>query len=127
MFVGTSHDSPAFAANNIAQGWRGHGSKNYPGAKSLLILADGGGSNGARVRAWKWELQEQGVNPYGLRVRVCHYPTGASKWNPVEHRLFSEITKKWSGRFPIFRCAHSPSHLIPFFPSGITLSPQSKT
>lgn len=98
MFVGTSHDTPAFAANNIAKWWRGHGRKNYPGAKSLLILADGGGSNGARVRAWKWELQEQLVNPYGLKVTVCHYPTGASKWNPVEHRLFSEITKEWSGQ-----------------------------
>ena len=98
MFVGVSHDTPAFAAGNIAQWWRGHGRKNYPDAKSLLILADGGGSNGARVRAWKWELQQQVVNPYGIAVTVCHYPTGASKWNPVEHRLFSQITRRWAGQ-----------------------------
>lgn len=97
VFVGTSHDTPEFAAHNIAQWWRDIGRKNYPQASGLLILADSGGSNGARVRAWKWQLQEQLVDPFGLEVTVCHYPTGASKWNPIEHRLFSQISKHWAG------------------------------
>jgi hypothetical protein len=64
----------------------------------LLILADSGGSNGARVRAWKHVLQEQLVDRFGLGVTVCHYPSGASKWNPIEHRLLSEISKHWAGQ-----------------------------
>jgi len=64
----------------------------------LLILADGGGSNGPRCRAWKLALQEGLADRFGLAVTVCHYPTGASKWNPVEHRLFSEISKHWAGQ-----------------------------
>lgn len=98
IFVGISHDTPAFAAGNVAQWWRDYGRQNYPKADALLILADGGGSNGARVRAWKWELQRQLVDPFGLTVTVCHYPTGASKWNPIEHRLFSQISKHWAGQ-----------------------------
>jgi hypothetical protein len=98
VFVGTSHDTPEFATANIAQWWRDCGRKNYPQASQLLILADSGGSNGARVRAWKYDLQRQVVEPFQLEVTVCHYPTGASKWNPIEHRLFSEISKHWAGQ-----------------------------
>ena len=98
VFVGTSHDTPAFAAGNIARWWRQQGRQTYPDAGELLILADSGGSNGARVRAWKYELQRQVVKPFGLSITVCHYPTGASKWNPIEHRLFSEISKHWAGQ-----------------------------
>jgi hypothetical protein len=98
VFVGTSHDTPEFAAANVARWWRRCGSRNYSGASELLILADSGGSNGARVRAWKYALQQQLADPFGLEVTVCHYPTGASKWNPIEHRLFSEISKHWAGQ-----------------------------
>ena len=98
VFIGTSHDTPLFAAENIARWWRSSGRKAYPEASQLLILADSGGSNGARVRAWKYELYRQLVEPFGLEVTVCHYPTGASKWNPIEHRFFSEISKHWSGQ-----------------------------
>ena len=98
VFLGLSHDTPAFAAHNVACWWRDYGRKHYPGADELLILADSGGSNGARVRAWKWELQRQLVVPFELAITVCHYPTGASKWNPVEHRLFGPISKHWAGQ-----------------------------
>jgi hypothetical protein len=98
VFVGTSHDTPRFAADTIARWWRLCGREYYPEAAELLILADSGGSKGARVRAWKYELQRRVVDPFGLSVTVCHYPTGASKWNPVEHRLFSEISKRWGGQ-----------------------------
>ena len=98
VFVGTSHDTPRFAAENIARWWRYSGRKDYPDASKLLILADSGGSNGARVRAWKYELYRQLVEPFGLKITVCHYPTGASKWNPIEHRFFSEISKHWAGQ-----------------------------
>lgn len=98
VFVGTSHDTPEFAAGNVARWWRDVGRKHYSGVSQLLILADGGGSNGSRVRAWKYALQEQLADRYDLEVTVCHYPTGASKWNPIEHRLFSEISKHWAGQ-----------------------------
>jgi hypothetical protein len=98
VFVGTSHDTPEFAAGNVALWWRDFGRKNYPDASRLLIFADSGGSNGARVRAWKYALQEQVADRFDLEVTVCHYPTGASKWNPIEHRLFSEISKHWAGQ-----------------------------
>ena len=98
VFVGTSHDTPRFAAENIARWWRYSGRKDYPDASELLILADSGGSNGARVRAWKYELYRQLVEPFALKITVCHYPTGASKWNPIEHRFFSEISKHWAGQ-----------------------------
>lgn len=98
VFVGISHDTPAFAAHNVASWWRNYGRRQYPDAGELLILADSGGSNGARVRAWKCELQRQLVVPFGLTITVCHYPTGASKWNPVEHRLFGPISKHWAGQ-----------------------------
>ncbi len=98
VVVGTSHDTPAFAVEAICQWWRRDGCHRYPNAPELLILADSGGSNGARCRAWKLALQEKLVDAYQLAVTVCHYPTGASKWNPVEHRLFSEISKHWNGQ-----------------------------
>ena len=98
VVVGTSHDTPAFAVEAICQWWRRDGRHRYPNAPELLILADSGGSNSARCRAWKLALQEKLVDAYQLGVTVCHYPTGASKWNPVEHRLFSEISKHWSGQ-----------------------------
>ena len=95
--VGTSHDTPAFAADSIARWWASEGRQRYSGAKELLILADGGGSNGPRCRAWKKALQDRLCNPFDLTVTVSHYPPGASKWNPIEHRLFSEISKNWAG------------------------------
>jgi hypothetical protein len=98
VFVGTSHNTPRFAVDNLARWWVYDGRRRYPGATELLVLADGGGSNGARARAWKHALQHRLCDRHGLTVTVSHYPTGASKWNPVEHRLFSEISKNWAGR-----------------------------
>ncbi len=98
VVVGTSHETPAFAVDAIALWWKSHGQKRYPEAKHLLILADSGGGNSARARGWKYHLQQQLVNPYRLQVTVCHYPPGASKWNPIEHRLFSQISNNWAGR-----------------------------
>jgi hypothetical protein len=74
--------------------------ERYGNICELLILCDGGGSNGFRTRFWKYALYQQICNKYGICVRVCHYPTGASKWNPVEHRLFGPITNNWQGRPP---------------------------
>lgn len=98
VFVGTSCDTATFAVDSIEAWWRTEGCLRYPTAKTLTILADGGGSNGARRRAWKTELHEQLCLRHGLSVTVAHYPPGASKWNPIEHRLFSEISKNWAGR-----------------------------
>ena len=98
VLVGTSHDTPEFAVDAIVDWWRRQGRRRYPRAAQLLILADSGGSNAARCRLWKYALQEKLVEPYQLSVTVCHYPTGASKWNPVEHRLFGEIAKHWAGQ-----------------------------
>jgi hypothetical protein len=97
MFVGIHHDTPAFAVDSIVKWWKQDGAKKYKGCKSLLILADAGGSNGYRPRAWKYELQRNLCDPFGLFVTVCHYPPGASKWNPIEHRLFSAISNNWEG------------------------------
>jgi len=97
VFVGTSHDTPAFAADCVARWWRTEGRARYPDADQLLILADTGGSNGARCRAWKHGVLTTLAAPMGLEVTVCHYPSGASKWNPIEHRLFSHISKHWAG------------------------------
>ena len=96
--IGTSADTPAFAVEAIRSWWERYGSKRYRGADELLVLADGGGSNGHRPRRWKLAVQEQLADRYGLHVTVCHYPTGASKWNPVEHRLFGPISVNWAGR-----------------------------
>lgn len=98
VFVGTSHDTPTFAVSALAQWWSGTGRRRYAHARRLLILADCGGSNGARTRAWKYELQTRFCDRFGLTVTVCHYPPGTSKWNPIEHRLFSEISKNWAGQ-----------------------------
>ena len=95
--VGVSHDTTEFAVRTIARWWRRLGRRRFSGARSLLITADGGGSNGTRVRLWKWELQKF-VNRTGLAVTVCHFPPGTSKWNKIEHRLFSFITKNWRGK-----------------------------
>jgi hypothetical protein len=97
VVVGVSHDTPAFAAHAIAHWWRQEGLLRYPRSRQLLILSDTGGSNGCRCRAWKTELQSQLADSHGLTLTVAHYPTGASKWNPIEHRLFSEISKNWAG------------------------------
>lgn len=98
VFVGISGDTPEFAVDAIARWWELEGSKSYPSANSLLILADGGGSNGYRVRAWKKQIQEKLSDKLHLKVTVCHYPPGCSKWNPVEHRLFSQISINWAGK-----------------------------
>lgn len=95
--VGVSHDTPAFAAHAISHWWITEGVDRYPRSRQLLILSDTGGSNGCRCRAWKTELQSQLADSHGLTLTVAHYPTGASKWNPIEHRLFSEISKNWAG------------------------------
>jgi len=97
VFVGTSHNTPAFAVDSIAQWWLKEGCQQYPAARELFILADGGGSNGPRCRAWRKALQDTICTPLGLTVTVSHYPPGASKWNPIEHRLFSQISKNWAG------------------------------
>jgi hypothetical protein len=94
--VGTDHDTAAFAVQTIRRWWFVIGSQVYPNAKDLLITADGGGSNGSRVRLWKLELQGL-ADEIGIPVRVCHYPPGTSKWNKIEHRLFSFITMNWRG------------------------------
>jgi Rhodopirellula transposase DDE domain len=94
--VGISHDTPAFAAHSIATWWKREGYPRYGRTPKLLVLADSGGSNGCTCWAWKTETQAQGCNTFGLAVTIAHYPTGASKWNPIEHRLFSEISKNWA-------------------------------
>jgi len=97
VVVGQSADTPEFAVNCILQWWRSHGNGYYPNSKRLLILADSGGSNGARTRTWKLFLQEKLADECGLTITVAHYPSGASKWNPIEHRMFSEVSKNWAG------------------------------
>ena len=98
LFVGTTHDTPRFAVDNLARWWVYDGHRRYPGATELPVLADSGGSNGHRNRAWKHALQQRLCDRHGLTVTVCHYPTGASKWNPIEHPMFSEISKNWAGQ-----------------------------
>jgi len=97
VVVGTSADTPAFAVDAIARWWVRCGCKRYRDAGELLILADSGGSNGCRPRLWKQRLQVLLADAYDLDVTVCHYPRGASKWNPVEHRLFSQVSRNWAG------------------------------
>ena len=97
VFVGTSHDTPEFAVDCVEAWWRLDGRDRFPAMHHVLILADGGGSNGSRCRAWKYFLQHRLCDPHHLTVTVAHYPSGASKWNPIEHRLFSEISKNWAG------------------------------
>jgi transposase len=95
--VGIDHDTAEFAVASIQQWWQTLGHAAYPGATSLLITADGGGSNGSRIHLWKLELQRF-ADESGLEVRVCHLPPGTSKWNKIEHRLFSYITQNWRGK-----------------------------
>lgn len=95
--VGVSHDTSEFAVESIARWWREDGRSRYPHARELLILADSGGSNSSTRRTWKYALQTRLCDRYGLNVTVAHYPPGTSKWNPIEHRVFSEISKNWAG------------------------------
>jgi hypothetical protein len=95
--VGTDHDTSAFAVESIRRWWNMMGRETYPDARQLLITADSGGSNGSRVRLWKLELQKL-ADETGLEISVCHFPPGTSKWNKIEHRLFSFITKNWRGK-----------------------------
>ena len=95
--VGTDHDTPEFAVESIYCWWRQMGRKTYPEASELLITADGGGSNGSRTRLWKVALQRL-ADTTGLKIVVCHFPPGTSKWNKIEHRMFCHITRNWRGR-----------------------------
>ena len=94
--VGTDHDTAAFAVETIRRWWATMGRERYPAATSLLVTADAGGSNGYRLRLWKWELQKF-ADETGLAISVCHFPPGTSKWNKIEHRLFSAISANWRG------------------------------
>lgn len=95
--VGVDHDTSAFAVETIRRWWYGMGRQSYPQASELLITADSGGSNGSRVRLWKVELQRF-ADETGLALRICHLPPGTSKWNKIEHRLFSFISQNWRGK-----------------------------
>jgi len=95
--VGIDHDTAAFAAQSIRRWWGSMGRAAYPEARRLLITADSGGSNGARVRLWKMELQKL-ADETGLEISICHLPPGTSKWNKIEHRLFSFISQNWRGK-----------------------------
>jgi transposase len=97
MSVGDDHDTATFAVNAIRRWWETMGSARYPKATTLMVTADAGGSNGYRNRLWKVELAKLAAET-GLAITVCHYPPGTSKWNKVEHRMFSFITKNWRGR-----------------------------
>lgn len=94
--VGITHETSEFAVHSIREWWRLSGRQHYPRAKRLLICADAGGSNGIRNRGWKFHLQEFADN-IGIPIRVCHYPQGTSKWNKIEHRMFSFISINWQG------------------------------
>jgi hypothetical protein len=97
LFVGTSFDTPGFAVDCVEKWWRTEGRHHYPRGRHLVILADGGGSNAANSRAFKFGLQHRLCNLHGLTVEVLHYPPGTSKWNPIEHRLFPHVTRAWCG------------------------------
>lgn len=96
--VGTSADTSEFAVDAICRWWEDEDRPIFPDESQLLILSDAGGSDGCRFRLWKKQLQEQLADRLGIEVMVCHYPTGASKWNPIEHRLFSYISLNWAGK-----------------------------
>jgi hypothetical protein len=97
VVLGESANTAEFAVSCVVKWWIEVGKAQWPGAKKVLILADGGGSNGWRVRMWKLALQYDLADAHGLEVYVCHYPPGTSKWNPVEHRLFGPISNTWAG------------------------------
>jgi hypothetical protein len=96
VFLGTSHETSAFAVFCLRKWWQTEGHKRYPKSVHILVLADTGGSNGAQRGAWKQEIQRQLCDGLRLIVTVSHYPSGASKWNPTEHRLFSQISRNWA-------------------------------
>ena len=98
VFLGTSHETSAFAVSCLRKWWQTEGRQHYPPSRHILILADTGGSNGAQRGAWKQEIQRQLCDGLGLIVSVSHYPSGASKWNPIEHRLFSQISRNWAAQ-----------------------------
>jgi hypothetical protein len=102
--VGIDHDTAAFAVNSIGRWYEVVGSVRYAKAGRLLITADGGGSNGSRVRLWKLELQKL-ADETGMTLQVCHYPPGTSKWNKIEHRMFCHITQTWRGKPLVSRLA----------------------
>lgn len=95
--IGVTHDTSEFAVSTIRTWWQRMGKPLYPDAKEILITADGGGSNGSRVRLWKYELQKLATE-LGITFHVCHFPPGTSKWNRIEHRMFCHITENWRGR-----------------------------
>ncbi len=97
VFIGISYDTAEFAVDCLAMWYAYEGRLRYPNAREILLLADSGGSNGRTRRTWKYWLQKKLCNVFGLTVTVCHYPPGTYKWNPIEHRLFSEISKNWAG------------------------------
>ena len=97
VVVGTSHDTPAFAIAAIRSWWLAVGRQHYGGKHELLIQADGGGANGHHAWLWKWGLQQL-ADEFNLTITVTHYPTGTSKWNPIEHRLFCHISSNWAGQ-----------------------------
>jgi len=98
VVVGVSNDTSRFAVTALSRWWREEGRVAYPPAKELLLLADGGGTNGSRSKSWRVNLQRMLCDDLGLVVTVCHYPPGCSKWNPVEYMLFSQISKNWEGK-----------------------------
>jgi hypothetical protein len=98
VYVGKSADTAEFAVEAIASMWQTAGKTAFPTAKKLSLLCDAGGSNSYRSRLWKQQLQKRLADQLGLCVTVCHYPTGASKWNPIEHQLFSYISITWAGK-----------------------------
>lgn len=98
IYIGDSKDTPEFAVDCIAKWFSTEGKTRYPNAHRLVILADCGGSNSNRAKAWKYFLQKKICDPFQVQVTVAHYPSGSSKWNPIEHRLFSAISQNWRGR-----------------------------
>ncbi len=98
VFVGTSRDTAELAVDAIEWWWRDEGRQRHPDANKIIILADCGGANGPRNRLWRWALFHQLARRHALTITVAHYPPGASKWNPIEHRVFSEISKNWAGQ-----------------------------
>ena len=97
IYINTSHETSGFLVAMLVRWWEEKGKFLYPNAKDLLILCDAGGANGWRRKGWKYELYKQFSVRFGIEVTVCHYPPGASKWNPIEHRLFSFISINWAG------------------------------
>lgn len=98
IYLGDSHDTPEFAVDCITNWFNAEARRRYPNAKRMVILADCGGSNSNRAKAWKYFLQKTLCEPHQVQVTVAHYPSGCSKWNPIEHRLFGPISRNWAGR-----------------------------